>query len=266
MLNAMRACKKEIDDNALKARCISRVNRIGTIVGNYQRTLDPHDFCPSMSDVSRIPNIRKAIIDGTDEEFNMCVEEVTAELPALSSKFLEERNATLSDLLPFKRRPAVVLSLAAVWFSCGPCHMTVMHGTEALMHQCQGLRSWPPVEPIGEATFENWVPRYGWRAGASGFRFSTIASTIARGLILDCGEDPENITLAEINSKFHRFVFSGKDGLPVHSWRETVSTGTAGMQWHELITSHLVQSQMSQPLRAVSIPQTGRTPRICARS
>ena len=221
----MWACKKEIDDGALKARCISRIHRIETIVGKYQRTLDPHDFCPSMGDVSRIPAIRKAIINGTDKEFNACAEELITGLPWLASKFLEERNATLSALLPFKfkRRPVDVLSLAAFWFTCGLCHVSLMHGTDALVHQCPGLLSRPPVEPIGEATFENWVPSHGWRAGASGFEFSTAASTMARGLILECGEDPENITLADINSKFHRFACSEKDGLVVYSWRETVS-------------------------------------------
>jgi len=238
VLDAMWACKKEIDDEALKARCISRVNRIEMIVGKYRRTLDPRDFFPSMGDVSRIPDIRKAIIDGTDEEFNARAEEVTAQLPGLTSKFLEERNATLSALLPFKGRSVDVLSLATVWFACGLCHGYLMDGTDALMHQCQGPRSRPPVEPIGEATFENWVPSHGWRAGSSGFKFSTGASTIARGLILDCGEDPENITLAEINSKFHRFVSSEKDGLVVRSWRETVSTGVVGIHGHGLIMRH----------------------------
>lgn len=245
VIDAMWACRKEIADKALKARCISRVNRIEMAVEKYQRTLDPHDFCPSMGDVSRIPDIRKAIIDGTDEEFNECIEEVTAKLPRLTFKFLKERNAILSALLPFKGRSADVLSLATVWFTCGLCHVPLMHGTDALMHQCRGPRSRPPVEPIGEATFENWVLSRGWRAGASGFRFSTVASTIARGLILDCGEDPENITVAEINSKFHRFVFSEKGGLAVHGWRGAVSTGVVGIHWHGLTVCRILPSSIT---------------------
>ena len=194
-------------------------------VGNYQRTLDPHDFCPSIGDVSRIPGIRKAIIYGTDEGFSACVEEVIAGLPKLTSKSLEERNSKLSALLPFKGRPTDVLSLATVWFTCVSCQVFLMHGIDALMHQCPGPRSRAPAKTIGEATFENSVLSHGWRAGASGFRFSTVASTIARGLIVDCGEDPKTITLAEMNSKFHRFILLEKNRPVVHSWRETVSFG-----------------------------------------
>jgi len=229
VLDALRACKKEIDDEALRTRCISRVNRMEMIVDKYQRTLEPHDFCPSMADVSRIPVVRKAIIDGTDEEFNACAEEVTARLPGLSPKFLEERNAKLSALLPFRGRRTDALSLAIVWFTCKLCRGSLIHGTDALVHQCLGLQSGISTKPTSEAIFEFRVPSHGWRAGASGFRFSAVASNIARGLILDCGEDPETITLAEMNSKFHRFVLSEKDRLVVHSWRETVSINVMGI-------------------------------------
>ena len=227
MLDTMHRCKKEIDDKALVARCISRVNRMEAIVDTYQRTLDPHDFCPSMGDVCRIPDIRSVIIDGTDEEFDACAEEVTTGLPKLTSKFLEERTAKLLDLLPFNERPANVLSLATVWFACELCHY-LWDGLDTLMHQCLAPGDWPSEESIGESTFERRVLSQGWCAGASEFSFSWFASTIARGLVLDCGEDPENITLAELNSKFHRFVLSKNGDLAAHSWRGTVSTGFVG--------------------------------------
>ena len=164
------------------------------------------------------------LIDGTDEEFVACAEEVTTGLPKLTSQFLEERTAKLSDLLPFNECPANVLSLATVWFVCGSCHY-LMDSPDTLMHQCLTLGDWPFEEPIGECTFERRVLSQGWCAM---FRFSWFASTIARGLILDCGEDPETITLAEVNSKFHRFVLSKDDASAAHSWMGTASIGFAG--------------------------------------
>ena len=219
ILEAMRECKKDIEDRVLEARSISRVNEIRVVVEKYQRTLNPHDFCPRTEDVYQIPDIRKAIIDGTDEEFDTCVEEVASGLPKLTSKFLEERTAKISALVPFNERPDNVLSLAAAWFNCGWCHQyRPMHGIDMLRHQC--LIPWSP--PSGKTT--TFALRRGWCAESSRFTFSQIASTIARGLILDCGEDPESITLAEMNSKFHRFVFYENDELVAHNWEETVSS------------------------------------------
>ena len=222
MLDAVRRCKKGIDDKVLAPRCISQVVRMEAIVDKFQRTLDLHDFCPLMGDVCRIPDIRSVIINGTDKEFDACAEEVTIGLPNLASQFLEERTAVLSDLLPFNERPPNVLSLATVWFACGLCNY-LLDGPDTLVHQCLAPGDWPSEEQIGESTFERRVLSQGWSAGALSFSFSWFASDIARKLILDCGEDPENVTWAEVNSKFHRFILSKNGDLAAHSWRETVS-------------------------------------------
>ena len=230
ILEAMRACKEEIErkaeDKALDARCISRVNKMRMVVQKYQRTLHPHDFFPSMEDVCRTPDIRTVIIDGTDEEFDTCVEGTTSRLPELTSQTLEERTLKLSALLEFDGRPADVLTLATVWFTCGLCNPSLMHGTDVLGHQCPIASREIPGEAIGisEATFNYHVPARCWNAETFSLRFSEAASAVARGLILDCGEDPESVTLAEINSRFHRFVFYENDELVAHNWEETVSS------------------------------------------
>ena len=102
ILDAMRRCRKEIEVKALKVRCAFRANEMGTVARKYQRTLGPHDFYLRMEDVCRIPDIHKVIIDGTDEEFSTCVEELTSKLPKLTSQILKERTAKISALLPFK--------------------------------------------------------------------------------------------------------------------------------------------------------------------
>jgi len=224
ILEAMRACKNEIEDKALKARCVSRINGMRMIIENYKRTLHPHDFCPSLEDICRIPDTRRVIIYGTDEEFDTCAEEVTSGLPELSTQFLEERTAELSALLPFGDRPNDPLSLATAWFNCGPCHRTLMHGNDALEHQCLRSRGPYPGEAPGETTFDICVPGQSWCSGTSRFTFSKVASAFARELILDCGEDPETITLGEMNSKLHRFAFPEEGGFEAINWHETVSS------------------------------------------
>ena len=237
ILDAMRRCRKEIEVKALKVRCAFRANEMGTVARKYQRALGPHDFYLRMEDVCRIPDIRKVIIDGTDEEFSTCVEELTSKLPKLTSQILKERTAKISALLPFKDRPGGALSLATAWFNCGlcyPCYPDPMHGTDVLGRQCLLPQNPPPGQPIDEVAFDFdfRILKQRWCAETPKFTFSEVASTTARGLILDCGGDPETITLAEMNSKFHRFAFFKSKELVACSWEETVSsTGFIGPPW-----------------------------------
>jgi len=198
-------------------RCFSRVDEKRTIIGEYQKTLDPHDFCPSADDICCILDTRKVVVGGADKEFNARAEEVTPGLPKLTSQFLEEHTAKLSALRPFNERLNNFLSLAIALFNCELCRPSLIHGTYALRHQCPVRRSWPFSKPIGEVTFINRVPYRGWCAETSKFTFSEVAPTAARGLSLT-GEDPERITLAD------RLAPSEREGPIVHSWREMVSS------------------------------------------
>jgi len=212
----MQKCKRKIEDNALEARCISRMYKMKDVIREYQRTLD---FCSQVEDVLRIPDMRKVIKGGSDEEFVSCAD--TSRLPKLASQILEERTAKLVALLPSDREHDDALSLATVWFRCGLCY-SLMDGTSAQRHTCRTARDWFTGEPVG-ATFNIGAPRRGKWAEDIGFTFSEAASNITRGLIFDCGEDPQRITLAEMNTKFHRFAFYEGGRLVVRNWRETVS-------------------------------------------
>ena len=218
ILMAMWKCKDEIGDKALEARCASRVDKMKEVIREYQRTLDPHDFRPLVEDVLRIPDVRKLIIGGTDEEFISCAD--VSRLPKFASQILEGRTAKLVALLPPDERQGDVLSLATVWFKCGFCR-SLVDGTGAPRHQYQTSRDCFTGEQVGlvfgiRTLSRDWAKNFR-------FTFSETASNIARGLILNCGEDPRRITLAEMNSKFHRFAFYEGDRPVVRNWRETVS-------------------------------------------
>ena len=237
ILDAMKACKKEIELRLLMTRWNSRVAKVGAIVKDYQRTFHPHDFYLSLDDVRRIPDIHEAIVDGTDEEFTACAEGLAPRLPGLTSKLLKERTAYLSVLIPFDERPENVLSLATVWFNCTSCWLdrrSLLHGTEALVHECRRPRGSTCRGPASEATLDTTV-RGGW---CSTFTFSKPASDTVRGLVLDCREDPENITLAEMNSKLYRFAAHESDQV-AYSWIEAVSSfGLVDGCCQRLITQH----------------------------
>jgi len=237
IIDAVQACKEEIETTLLMTRWDRRTEKVGAIVKDYQRTFHPHDFYLSLDDVRRIPDIHEAIVDGTDEEFTACAEGLAPRLPGLTSKLLEERTAYLSALIPFDERPGNVLSLATVWFDCTSCGLArrfLLHGTEALVHECR--RPWGSTcrGPASEATLDTTV-RGGW---CSTFTFSKLASDTVRGLVLDCREDPESITLAEMNSKLYRFVVRESDQV-AFSWMEVVSSfGLFGGCCRRLITQH----------------------------
>jgi len=220
MLAKMQGCKQEIEDKAVRDRCVSRVEEMRVIIRKHQRTLlHPHDFCLSMEDVGQIPDIRRAIVNGTDEEFNRCIEDVTSGLPKLTSKIREERTTKYSILLPFDARPDNVLSLATAWFMCFP---RLMDGTKVLGYRDPVPQSQTPWSPVGEETFNVHALAQRREAKESQVSFAETASTIARELILDCGEDPESVTFAEMDLKFHRFAIYENDKLVARNWRETV--------------------------------------------
>ena len=150
------------------------------------------------------------IIGGSDEEFSSFAD--TSKLPKLASKILEERTAKLDD----------TLSLATVWFKCGLCYFLIA-GTSAQRHRCQTARDWLTGKPVGPTFDIQTLKRRGKWDKKFRFTFSATALNLARGLILDCGEDPRMITLAEMNLKFHRFASNESGGLLIHNWREAVS-------------------------------------------
>ena len=217
ILDAMYERKRRIKAEALDALRRSRVERMRTIVNAYQRNFSPHDFYPSVDDVCRIPDILKVIMEGTDEEFDACAGEVTSRLPELTSQLLEERTLLLSALIPLGVR--VNLSLATTWFKCGLCNSRLIHGQEALKHEC--LRVQGSSDGLAGGTTFDTILRRGWCA--DDFVFSRCAFTAARELISECFADPESITLDEINSKLYRFILDEGGKRHMYSWMERVS-------------------------------------------
>lgn len=159
-------------------------------------------------------------IDGTDEEFNTCVE--TLGLPKLTSLILDERTRKISALLPSDKPPDYTISLATVWFRCRSCYSYVS-GAGALRHRC--LIGWElPSGKSAAVASGAFALIQGWCPENFRLEVSKTASIIGRGLILECGEDPEVITSAEMNPKFHRFVFYENGELVARNWEETASS------------------------------------------
>ena len=165
--------------------------------------------------------------------FNTWADEISPRLPKFTSEILEERITMVSPPLPVNEQSDNLLSLTTARFSCGLYYRHPIHGTDVPSNrQCLILPSDPPGKPIGEATLDlhtigtGLVPRIS-QVYIFGSRFNYYSRIEI--LILDCGEDPESITLAEINSKLHWFVFYENGELAAHNWAEIVSPSLLGV-------------------------------------
>jgi hypothetical protein len=65
-----------------------------------------------------------------------------------------------------------------------------------------------------------------WDPEASEFEYSADLSAVVRAIVLECGENPDTITVQEMNGKHHRFGHFGRDTVSVLNWLQVVSFGT----------------------------------------
>ena len=213
-------------------QCRSRIGRIEEIVDAFRFSLPhPHDFCPSVGDICWIPEVQKAIVDGTDEEFLDCEADIRSRIPELTATWLEERKAFFLQLLPQESPTLEHLSLATTLFSCTDCYgRSGMRIEEALSHRCHHLPDRESRAEFSSTTskkiFQDHV-RAPWNPDLSRYKYSLEIAGVVRGIVLDCGENPDTITIREMNKKHHRFARWSADGtITVINWFEAVSRRT----------------------------------------
>jgi len=206
--------------------------RVGKIVDSFRFSLPhPHDFCPSTADVCWIPEVRKAIVDGTDEEFQGLEAELPSRIPGFSATWLEERRKFFLQLLPQDPPSLEHLLLATSFFDCMKCRESGMRTEDALSHYCRnysyGYGSEHRVGFSCAASGGAFYDRAGipWDSGFSKYEYSAGHSAVVREVVAACGENPDTTTTQEMNRKHHRFVRFGRDGaFTVLNWSEAVSS------------------------------------------
>lgn len=194
----------------------------------------PHDFFPSTADICCSPEVREAIVNGTDEEFQKCETELQSRIPEMSATWLEERRKFFLQLLPQDSPTPEHLALVTTLFDCTMCHgASGMHIDKALSHACggYGYSQKHSAEFFNTSEAQLFFDRVGapWDLGR--FEYSTNLSSLVRKVVLECGENPDVITVREMNKKHHRFARFGGDArgyggdgmVAVLSWLETVS-------------------------------------------
>lgn len=228
------------------ARYRFRIGKIGKIVESFRLSLPhPHDFSPSQADICWLPEVKKAIVDGTDKEFQDCKSDIRSRIPELSATWLEERRKFFLELLPQESPSLEHLSLATTLFDCTKCRKFGMHIEDALSHRCRlyfGAEYTAKFSNItGANTFHHDVGAP-WNSGVAEYRYSAELSAIAREIVLECGENPDTITTQEMNKKHHRFVRFEGEAINVLSWLQAVSSKAC-----------LLDDSISDILRAVRL-------------
>ena len=212
-------------------RCESRIGKIDAVADSFRLSLPhPHDFSPSRADICWIPEVRKTIVDGTDEEFRECEADLRSRIPELSVAWLEERRKFFLELLPQDSPTLEHLSLATTLFDCTKCRTFGLHIEDALSHSCchynygsehrASFTNGAGASAFYRRTGGPWDPRF------AKFEYSASLSALAREVVIQCGEDPDMITTLEMNRKNHRFArFGCRDGMiAVVNWLGAVSS------------------------------------------
>jgi len=231
----MRDESERINAQLNAARWQDRIAKINKIVDSFRFSLPhPHDFSPSAADICCIPEVRKAIVDGTDEEFQDCKADIQPRIPELSTTWLEERRKVFLQLLPQNPPRPEHLSLATTLFDCMKCYEFGMRIEESLSHRCRCRHDdeyrakFPSINSANVFYSEVGAP---WNSGLAEYRYSAQLSAFVREVVLECGENPDTITTKEMNRKHHRFVRFGRDGaITVLSWFETVSSSARSLE------------------------------------
>lgn len=232
----MKKKSKSIRDELITNRCKSRVDQVKEIATSFRFSLPhPHDFYPSAADICWTPEVRKALIDGTDEEFQDCLADIRSRMPELSAAWLEERRNVFLRLLPQSPPALKHLSLATTLFDCINCREFGIRIEEAVLHKCRGCGYKKIKEKFSSAASEQvyrWNVGNPWNSGSTGYKYSATLAALTREVILDCGENPDTITTQEMNRKHHRFArfnparFDIGETVSVLNWVEAVSSRT----------------------------------------
>jgi len=229
----MRDESQRIRDQLDAGRCKFRIDRVEVLIDSFRLSLPhPHDFAPSSADVCWIPEVRKAIADGTDDEFRECEADLRSRIPELSVAWLEERQKFFLGLLPQDSPTLKHLFLATTLFDCTKCRELGLHIEDALSHYCYHTsydydreHRASLTNAASAGTFYRWTSAP-WDSRLAKYEYSTQLSTVVREIVVQCGEDPDTITTREMNRKHHRFARFGRgDGLiAVVNWLEVVSS------------------------------------------
>jgi len=234
-------------------RCESRITRVETIVDLFRLSLPhPRDFSPSTADICWIPEVRKAIVDSTDKDFQSLEANLRSTLPELSATLLEERRKFFLQLLPQDPPSLQPFLLVTTFFDCMKCSESGMRTEDVLSHFCgsYGYGSEHSAGFLSATSARSFYNRAGgpWDSGFSKYNYSARLSASAREVVVECGENPDTTTVQEMNRKHHCFVRSDGDGrITVLNWLEAVSSGV-----HLEMISHLTHPTPS--VRAQALP------------
>lgn len=194
------------------ARYRSRVDQVKNIVEAFRFSLPhPHDFHPSAADICWVPEVQKAIIDGTEQEFQDCKVDIQASISGWSMVWLEERRKVFMQLLPQDSPTVEDLSLATTMFDCVKCYNHGMRIEDALSHHCYHFYDRGPGSQLpNDIILRVYRSDVGspWDSEFAEYKYSAEPATLIREIVLECGENPETITTREMNKRHHRFAYS----------------------------------------------------------
>lgn len=222
---------------------------------------DPTDVVATAADICFVPDIKRIMMKGSDEEFTKFKATLLDRLPELSRECLEQRDRLLVDLVVKARKPSTAALADVVTESTSaetsadapnldktdapatpsPPSSKLPNPKELLRlatswfkcsAQC-GLIDYDRTNAHGclfyqrgqqNAATNAYINQMGvqpWNLGRDGLSYSVAAAELATKLIQACGKDPSVTTMEEMDELNPRVAHLHKDNVVVTTWRKT---------------------------------------------
>lgn len=212
---------------------------------------------PQILDVALTEPFKSYVLGELDEEpiFMTDNDEFAKSLEHFTEDWNESRNQFLASLLPKSQNgpgrasakgkdkagsSAKALNLATTFFQCPSCVEPISY-PRVLAHECQRQPSTQvnrrDADPEDLLVVSAAIYHRPWLCDCRDLTFDQEASNVARAIIHECGENPDEITAEQMDEKECRFecvrCSEPRKGRWVMKWRMAVCTPSPSL--HPLV-------------------------------
>ncbi|KAF9469335.1 hypothetical protein BDZ94DRAFT_374652 [Collybia nuda] len=190
---------EEVKEDRLKRERLQMLRRrVGTLRSALMELPQTTDIVPDFADICAVQPFR-TIIFKTPREDSLTKEQFAASLTEFSNIAAEWRTSCVQQLFELLPRPFDVsaLKLATVFFRCHWCTEPITY-PRILKHACL-VKRYSDLDDDDDELQQACSPVLPWNLGGEQISFDDEASSFARDIIKSCGQDPERVTMSEMD-------------------------------------------------------------------
>lgn len=243
LIEHLEAVKELRLEREKRDRIARRCENLANQITRWSRKQPQSGTLPKILDIALTEPFKSFILSDSDEESTFVTdqEELEGALRSFADDWNESRNQFLASLLPdagdklntkgkAKAAPnSAVLNLATTFFQCPSCPEPISY-PRILAHECQ-LQSCTAnnrrdTDPEDLTNFLNGIFTRPWFCESQELTFDQEVSDIARMIVQECGENPDEASPERMDEKDCRLECTRcsepKRGRWVMKWRMAV--------------------------------------------